>query len=232
MKDKRVMVNAMKFRSSFFRKSAEQEIQNKMTEHLSRVQLVTRALTRAFKAWYDGKFTDLDREIGIMSAEENAADKLLADMWLELTKGALKPKLRADILTFIKRVDEVANNAKRAGINVQIMHEVKLPKHIFEEIMKSCELLNMAVDKLAEALSIYRKDIQRTIDLTTEISFLEHQMDGLYTRLKNHYFEYKDYAENFAGLIIFDHAMKDIELAANAAEDASDVLRSIVISEV
>jgi len=222
----------MRFRTSFLRKSSEEVIQNKMTEHLSRVQLVTRSLSRAFQAWFDENFADLDREVGIMSAEENAADKLLADMWLELTKGTLKPKLRADILTFIKRVDEVANNAKRAGINIQIMHKTKLPKHIFEEIKKCCELLNMASDKLAEALAIYRKDIQRTVDLTTEISFLEHQIDGLYTRLKNHYFEYRDYDDNFAGLVIFDHAMRDIEAAANAAEDASDVLRSIVISKV
>ena len=90
----------------------------------------------------------------------------------------------------------------------------------------------MATDKLADALAIYRKDIQRTIDITSEISFLEHQVDGLYSRIKNHYFDYQKYDKNFGGLVIFDHAMKDIEEAANAVEDASDVLRSIVISDV
>ena len=218
--------------SGFLRKRAEDVMNDKMTEHLSRVQLVTKSLMRATEAWRKGKFESMDREVGIMSAEENAADKILAEMWLELTKGALKSKLRADILTFIKRADEIANNCKRAGINFQILHKIKVPDHIFEEIEKAVELVDMSTVKLAEALSIYRKDIQRTIDLTSEISFLEHQVDGLYTRLKNHYFEYSEFNENFAGLVIFDHAMKDIELAANAAEDAADVLRSIVISEV
>jgi uncharacterized protein Yka (UPF0111/DUF47 family) len=57
-------------------------------------------------------------------------------------------------------------------------------------------------------------------------------VDGLYSRVKNHYFEYENFSDNFAGLILFDHAMRDLEEAANSAEDAADVLKSIVISEI
>ncbi len=218
--------------SGFLRKRAEDEIQNKMASHLARVQLVTQSLIRAVAAWRKGDFANLEREVGNMSAEENAADKLLSEMWLELTKGTLKTKLRSNILTFIKRADEIANYSKRAGTNALILHKVKLSEHIFDDIEKACEIVNMATEKLAEALSVYRDDIHRTVDITTEISFLEHQVDGLYTRLKGHYFDYKEHNDNLGGLIIFDHAMRDIEKAANAAEDASDVLRSIVISEI
>ena len=218
--------------SGFLRKRAEDEMQQKMTEHLARIQLATNALMRAVVAWRNNNFANLDREVSNISAEENAADRILADMWLELTKGALKSKLRSNILTFIKRVDEIANYAKRVGTNILILHKLRLPDHIFDEIEKAIELINMAVEKLAEALLIYRKDIRRTVDITTEISFLEHQVDGLYSRLKNHYFDYYKFSDNFAGLVIFDHAMRDLENAANSAEDASDVLRSIVISEI
>jgi predicted phosphate transport protein (TIGR00153 family) len=216
----------------FLKKRAEEEIHRRMAEHLSRVQIATKALMRASKAWKAHDFADLDKEVGIVGAEENAADRLLAEMWLELTKGALKSKLRSNLLTFVKRADEVANYAKRAGENFLILHNLKLPDHIFDEILKACELIHMAAEKLGEALNIYRKDIQRTIDITTEISFLEHQVDGLYSKLKNHYFDYHKYSDNFAGLVIFDHAMRDLEKAANSAEDASDVLRSIVIQDV
>ncbi|NHJ49257.1 MAG: DUF47 family protein [Asgard group archaeon] len=225
------MVNKLRY-GSFLRKRAEEDIQKRMEEHLSRIQIATKALFRAAKAWKDGSFEDLDKEVGIIGAEENAADRLLADMWLQLTKGTLKSKIRSNILTFVKRVDEVANYAKRAAENFLILHKLKLPEHIFDEIIKVCELIHMSTEKLGEALIIYRRDFQRTVDITTEISFLEHQIDGLYSRLKNHYFEYQEFSDNFGGLIIFDHAMRDLEKAANSAEDASDVLRSIVISEV
>jgi len=218
--------------SGFLRKRAEDEMHQKMASHLSRIQIGTKALLRAVIAWRNKKFIELDKEVGIVGAEENAADHLLAEIWLELTKGTLKTKLRSNILTFVKRVDEIANYAKRAAENFLILHKLELPDHIFDEIEKVCELINIATDKLAEALLIYRKDLQRTVDITTEISFLEHQVDGLYSRLKNHYFDYHKYSDNFAGLVIFDHAMKDLEKAANSTEDASDVLRSIVISEV
>jgi len=218
--------------SGFLRKRAEEEIQKKMEEHLGRIQLATKSLMNAVAAWRKGDFAGLDREVGIIGAEENTADRLLAEMWLELTKGALKSKLRSNILTFIKRADEIANYAKRTAENMLIIHKVKLPEEIFSTIAKACELIYMCTQKLGEALSIYRKDIQKTIDLTTEISFLEHQVDGLYSKLKHLYFEYQKVSDNFAGLVIFDHAMRDIEKAANSAEDASDVLRSIVISEV
>jgi predicted phosphate transport protein (TIGR00153 family) len=216
----------------FLRKRAEDEIYQSMNEHLSRVNLATQALMRAVQAWKENDFKTLDREIDNVSAEENAADKILADMWLELTKGNLKPKLRADILTFIKRADEVAGYAKRAGKNMLILHQVKLPEHIFEEIEKMVELVGMCAKKLIDALTSFRNDLQRTVDITTEISFLEHQVDGLYSRVKNHYFEYENFSDNFAGLILFDHAMRDLEEAANSAEDAADVLKSIVISEI
>lgn len=214
------------------RKRAEDEIHQSMNEHLSRVNLATKALMRAVIAWKEDDFEALDREVGNISAEENAADKILADMWLELTKGNLKPKLRADILTFIKRADEVAGYAKRAGMNMLILHKIRVPEHVFEEIEKMAELVDMCSNKLIKAISSFRQDIQRTLDITTEISFLEHQVDGLYSRLKNHYFEYEKFSDNFAGLILFDHAMRDLENAANAAEDAADVLKSIVISEI
>jgi len=217
---------------SFLRKRAEDVMQAKMTEHLARVQIATEAFMRAMKAWRNHNFEELDKEVGIISAEENAADRILSEMWLELTKGTLQSKLRSNILTFVKRADEIANYAKRASQNFLILHKLKLPDHIFDEIEKKVELVHIATDKLADALAIYRQDFQRTIDITSEISFLEHQVDGLYSRIKNHYFDYQKYDKNFGGLVIFDHAMKDIEKAANAVEDASDVLRSIVISDV
>ena len=221
----------MKF-SNFFRKDAEEEIYQKMNQHLSKIQLATQSLIKAVEVWRKGDVAKLDFETGNISAEEHAADQILADIWLELTKGSLKSKLRSNILTFVKRADEVAGHAKRASSNFLILHKLKLPDHIFEEIHKACELVDMCAKKLIEALSIYRKDIRRTVDLTTEISFIEHQVDGLYSKLKNHYFDFSDLTDNFATLVIFDHAIREIEGAANAAEDASDALRSIVISEI
>ncbi|MHA1198394.1 MAG: DUF47 domain-containing protein [Candidatus Heimdallarchaeaceae archaeon] len=218
--------------SNFVRKDSEEDIHQKMNQHLAKIHQATQTLIRAIEAWKINDTATLDREVGTITAEENAADKILADIWLELTKGNLKSKLRSNILTFIKRSDEVAGCAKRACNNFLIIHNVKLPEHILEEIAKACELVNLCVEKLIEALSVYRKDVRRTVDLTTEISFIEHQVDGLYSRLKGHYFEFTEISDNFATLVIFDHAIKEIEKAANSAEDASDALRSIVISEI
>ncbi len=218
--------------SNYLRRDSEEEIHQKMNQHLAKIHQATQTLIRAVKAWKENDTTTLDLEVGNITAEENAADKILADIWLELTKGNLKSKLRSDILTFIKRADEVAGCAKRACNNFLIIHNVKLPEHIFEEILKSCELVDLCIEKLKEALTIYREDIRRTVDLTTEISFIEHQVDGLYSRLKNHYFDFKGISDNFATLVIFDHAIREIEKAANSAEDASDALRSIIISEI
>lgn len=218
--------------SGFYRKRAEEDIHKKMAEHLGKIQLTTKSLIRAVDAWKKHDFEKLDREVGNMAAEENTADRLVAELWLELTKGALKSKLRSNIITFLKRADEIAGFSKRAGQNMLILHKIKLSDHIYEDIEKVCELIDMSTQKLTEALNIYRKDIQRTVDITTEISFLEHQVDGLYSRLKNHYFEISESIDNMAMLIIFDHAMRDLEFAANSAEDASDVLRSIVITEI
>jgi len=218
--------------SSYLRKDSEEDIHQKMSQHLAKIHQATQTLIRAVKAWKENDTTSLDSEVSNITAEENAADKILADIWLELTKGSLKSKLRSDILTFIKKADEVAGCAKRACNNFLIIHNVRLPEHIFEEIMKACELVDLCIEKLKEALTIYRTNIRRTVDLTTEISFIEHQVDGLYSRLKNHYFDFTEISDNFATLVIFDHAIREIEKAANSAEDASDALRSIIISEI
>jgi len=217
---------------NFVKKDSEEEIHQKMNHHLAKIHQATKTLNRAVLAWKQNDTATLDLEVGNITAEENAADKILADIWLLLTKGSLKSKLRSDILTFVKRADEVAGCAKRASNNFLILHNLKLPDHILDEISKACELIELSVEKLIQALSIYRKDIRRTVDLTTEINFLEHQVDGLYSRLKNHYFDFKEISDNFATLVIFDHAIREIEKAANCAEDAADALKSIVISEI
>ncbi|MBD3189129.1 MAG: DUF47 family protein [Candidatus Heimdallarchaeota archaeon] len=216
----------------FLRRQAEGEIKEKMAEHLSRIHLATKALTRAIGAWRKHDLATLDTEVGYIAAEENAADRLLAEMWLELAKGNLKSKLRSNIITFIKRADEIAGFVKRAGENFLILHEIPIPNHIFDEIEKACEFIEMCAEKLVEALKLYKDDVRRTVDLTTEISFLEHQIDGLYSQLKNHYFDFQQFSDNFGTIVIFDHAIQDIERAANSAEDAGDVLRSMAIGEI
>ena len=218
--------------SKLLRKESEEEIYQKMNQHLAKIHEATQVLIQAVNAWNNSDTALLDSEVGNITAIENSADKILADIWLVLTKGNLKTKLRSEILTFVKKADEVAGCSKRACSNFLILHNLKLPEHIFGEISKSCELVNLCVEKLIEALSMYRDDIRRTIDFTTEISFIEHQVDGLYSRLKKHYFDINEISDNFANLIIFDHAIREIEKEANAAEDASDALRSIVISEL
>ena len=57
----------------FLRKRAEDDIQKKMEEHIGRIQLAAKALISAVKAWRKGDFAGLDREVGIISAEENTA---------------------------------------------------------------------------------------------------------------------------------------------------------------
>lgn len=88
---------------NFFRKDAEEETHQKMNQHLSKIQLATQSLIKAVEVWQERDVAKLDFETGNISAEEHAADQILADIWLELTKGNLKSKLRSSILTFVKR---------------------------------------------------------------------------------------------------------------------------------
>jgi uncharacterized protein Yka (UPF0111/DUF47 family) len=81
-------------------------------------------------------------------------------------------------------------------------------------------------------LSIYRDNVDQTISLTTEIQTIEHEIDELYRELKQSYFDFPEFTSNYALLTIFDHAVQDIEKAANATEDAGDILHSIVIGNL
>ncbi|MBD3191828.1 MAG: DUF47 family protein [Candidatus Heimdallarchaeota archaeon] len=216
----------------FFSKQQEKDLHQKMTDHLSRIHSATKALLSAVDAWRNHDLSTLDREAGEISNAEDAADRILSEIWLDLAKGSLPTKLQSNIVTFMKRADEVADNAKKASYNFLILHEFSFSEHIYQAVYKACELLHKCSERLIEALEIYRRDIEQTIDLTTEISSLEHQIDALYSQLKHHYFDLHEFTDNFATLLIFDHAIQDIEQAANSAEDAADVLHSIVIGEL
>ena len=61
----------MKF-SNFFRKDAEEEIHQKMNQHLSKIQLATQSLIKAVEVWQKSDVANLDFETGNIAAEEHA----------------------------------------------------------------------------------------------------------------------------------------------------------------
>ncbi|MEA2070052.1 MAG: DUF47 family protein [Asgard group archaeon] len=217
---------------NFFHRQTEKEVHTKMADHLSKILTSTKSLQKAVEAWNQKDLPKLDHEVGVISEAEDAADQILAEIYLDFAKGKLKSKLQTNILNFISHADDIINYTKRAVHNFLILQNCELPEKIFEIIKKQCQLLHQCSEKLSEALDIYREEIDKVIDLTSEISTLEHEIDGIYTQLKTLYFDLHEFTENSALLVVFDHAIQDIEKATNAAEDAADILQSIVIGNV
>jgi predicted phosphate transport protein (TIGR00153 family) len=217
---------------NFFRRETDKELQKRMEDHLAQILIATSSLEKVVEAWQEKDLPKLDQEVSKINEAENAGDRILSEIWLDFAKGSLKSKLQSNIINFITEADDVINHTKRAVNNFLIIQNLELPQEIYETIKKECQLLHQCVEKLSEGLAIYREDIKKIIDLAAEISSLEHQIDGIYTQLKTLYFDLHKFAGNVPLLVIFDHAMRDLEKATNSAEDAADILHSIVLGTV
>lgn len=175
-----------------------------------------------------------DRTVAIdalhrLMIRENEADTIERELFSELSRGELPSKDREDLMELVRNVDLVADWAKVAGRNLQILieTEIHIPKDVwvgYKEITKNTVDCAKLLVRTVEAFGV---DADRVIAQSSEINKLERVIDDLYYRTK------KALVKSTADprvVILLNDLLAGIENASDYCKDAADTLAVLVIS--
>ncbi len=212
----------------WFSKRRESVIASKTLDHALKVADTCVELDKAVGAAVSEDRTAAIDALHRLMMRENEADSVEKELFNELRRGELSSKDRMDLLQLVGNVDLVADWAKVAGRNLQILMETEIyvPKDVwagFKEITKNTVDCARMLVKSVEAFGV---DADKVIERAREINRLERVIDDLYYRTK------KALVKSTADprvVILLNDLLAGIENASDFCHDAADTLAVLVL---
>lgn len=199
--------------------------------HLQKVIESISSLCQQIENWIGGNNDRVEELSETVSDIEEQADHLRREITDKLSRGAVSNHWTADDLVRIsRRVDRVADHAKAASKNVFLLCDKKIPQQFREGAGEMAQAVHKEIKTLGAAIELLQEvsDVNQINALLDTVEHQEHEMDKLYFNMKQDYFEHL--TENIsAPIMVILHALfHNLESAADVAEDAADIIRSIL----
>ncbi|MCK4445060.1 MAG: DUF47 family protein [Thermoplasmata archaeon] len=213
----------------WFSRRRESVIASKTLDHALKVADTCVELDKAVGAVVSEDRTGAIDALHRLMLREREADTVERELFSELSRGDLPPKDREDLMRLVRNVDLVADWAKVAGRNLQILveSEIHIPKEVwagFKEITKNTVDCGRLLVKTVEAFGV---DVDEVMKGRSEINNLERVIDDLYYQTK------KALVKSTADprvVILLNDLLAGVENASDFCKVAADILAVLVIA--
>lgn len=209
-----------------------------------RKESVTASMTRDHVTKIVDTCVELDKALGAAMSDdrtraidalhrlmlrENEADTIERELFNELTRGELESRDREDLMHLVRRIDLVADWAKVAGRNLQILMETEIyiPSELWAEYKEITKNLVDCARLLSKTVTAFGEDADGVIKGAREVNRMEHVIDDLYYRTK------KALVKSTADprvVILLNDLLAGIENASDFCKDAADILSVLVLA--
>jgi len=155
---------------------------------------------------------------------EKKCDDVAHDVFDALDVTFITPFDREDIHQLVSKMDDVLDFINAASTQIHLYQPVKLPpqfNQMVTVIIHGCEQVKIAVKELRNL-----KKPQKISDACVRINELENVADDIYHRIISELFTTET---NAIELIKNKEILEVLELSADALEDVSDILKTIII---
>ena len=162
---------------------------------------------------------------------EHEADILRSEISSILVKEEFQPNEREDLMRFIKRMDNVANNANTMVRRMALLKTEKIPDELKNLILKMMMLAIESSDMLKECtMQLGVVDISEILRLTYRIRTIEHQVDLLNSEVKSFLIKSNITKDPFEASLIYEF-IERIESIADSCEEAADIFSLIALRD-
>jgi predicted phosphate transport protein (TIGR00153 family) len=214
---------------SWFSRRKESVVASKTLDHAMKIADTVVELDKAIGAAMAEDRTAAMDALHRLMMRENEADTIERELFNELSRGELEPKDREDLMRLVRNVDLVADWAKVAGRNLQILIETEI--HISKDVWARFKEITMStVDcarLLVKTVEAFGVNADHVIDKAAEVNRLERVIDDLYYRIK------KALVKSTADprvVILLNDLLAGIENASDFCKDAADTLAVLVLA--
>jgi predicted phosphate transport protein (TIGR00153 family) len=214
---------------SWFSRRRESVVASKTLDHAVKIVDTVVELDKAVGAAVVEDRTAAMDALHRLMMRENEADTIERELFSELSRGELEPKDREDLMQLVRNVDLVADWAKVAGRNLQILIETEI--HISKDVWARFKEITLSTVDCAKLLvktvEAFGVNADLVIDKAAEVNRLERVIDDLYYRIK------KALVKSTADprvVILLNDLLAGIENASDYCKDAADTLAVLVLA--
>ncbi len=158
---------------------------------------------------------------------ENDGDVLTHEIFAHLNKSFITPFDREDIQSLANSLDDVIDYINGVGQRVQLFK----PKRFPDEFLAIAEIILKAATEIddSKGMAHASKNKEKILESCIRLNKLENRADELYHSGISRLFEFE---EDTRELIKHKEIIGTLEKAVDAAEDVSDVIKTILVKMV
>lgn len=214
--------------AEWFQKRRESRIVGLSQAHLTLTTACVHRMVSAVKAYAEKRETahEFIKELDKTEAE---ADQLKKEITIELSKGALEPAAREDLLNLVKGADRIADDAHDCGRIVSILDFLKLTDHARRVLIEMSAAVADCANNLKDGVSVLMQSPLEALAFADKVDEAEavadlHYYDGLVELSK------LETGGLYAGQIsLYSSLVSMLEDTADSCQDMADLLRIVVI---
>lgn len=181
-------------------------------------------LNKAMKSFSERDFKKAKNYIENLYKDEEEVDKLRANVFMELSKGAaLVADYREDLLHLVKRLDTLADNVKDAARCLEMLGETQIPKELCDKTVFMTAKLVETAQTLRGSIENISANSSEAIADAKKVEDIEHDLDTEYLKAKSLFVKYGSEI-NCGAMVIFDDLIEFIEHAADMCADTADYI--------
>ena len=216
--------------ATWFAKRKESNVVKGAREHILKIVDVSEELNNAIAAMIEKSPEKAKQAIARLSMDEKAADNIEDSVREELARGDMDPKEREDLMHLVRRMDHIADWAKSAARNIEVLIEAKIeiPGNIWLLYKQITEKLVTATNTLKGCLDHMGEDDQKFVCELKKVADTEHAIDDLYFEARKQIIM----TESLDPRVIFVlrdmiHAMEN---SADSCKSAADLLNILFVA--
>jgi predicted phosphate transport protein (TIGR00153 family) len=181
-------------------------------------------LNKAMKSYAERDFKSAKNYIENLYKDEEEVDKLRANVFMELSKGAaLVADYREDLLHLVKRLDTLADHTKDAARCLEMLGETEIPKELCDKTLFMTAKLVETAQTLRSSIENISANPSEAISDAKKVEDIEHDLDTEYLKAKSLFVKYGNEL-NCGAMVLFDDLIEFIEHAADMCADTADYI--------
>ncbi|UCD26345.1 MAG: DUF47 family protein [Candidatus Bathyarchaeota archaeon] len=212
------------------RKDSESNTMNLAQKQITTAIRTVAELKEIITAFPEGKSTEMEKRIETLFLNEVEIDELRRLVFKELSRQALPLKYREDLLHIVKRLDMMADHVKDSARNIKILLGTKVPKEIWDTIVRIAETLVNGSVLLGTAIEMLAINPPQAMDFSKKVDEQESIVDDEYLNAKALLLKY-DKELSVASLLIVKDLLECMERIADTCADTADYIRVLAIGK-
>jgi predicted phosphate transport protein (TIGR00153 family) len=217
-------------RGLFLGFAAEEKVIRSAQEHATTVFTVLEKLLEAVRFAVKGETASRDRIGKDIEKLEVKADRLRRGMLEDLSVSKLEATDRENLVRLTKALDRVADWAHDSSRLLGLVPLATFSDQYKQIFLKFAELLTKCGQGLRGAIESVLQDTDKAIQMSDLVERAEEDADSLYMEGLSRLPE-SGRTESAAILILTRDLLHSFENTADAAEDAVDMLRTIIVRQ-